>query len=239
MLKRPLESGRQSPDSIGFALLVSVFIQSLFYYLTYHVAAYGTIYPNAEKIQSIHFWITAILVVFSFVYAIPAIYYRSQKIQYLLLMLVTLNGVASFSYLTGTFLIAEGIKSTRESLLKFTQITMSIAVILLVLTTIRLYLLLAKGFYRKGSSKDKLREKFETKSHIPIVIIGSTGMLFVLQYTVRTSGLEDLYRMLVILIFFVIFYVLLFMVPEQLVILYCKFRFKSFNFDKKGFMLRD
>ena len=104
---------------------------------------------------------------------------------------------------------------------------------------IRLYILLNKGFYRAGSTKDELQEKFETKSYIPLAIIGSIGLLFIIQYIVRTQGLGDIYEMFIIIGFYFVFYVLLFMVPEQLVILYCKFRFKSFNFDEKGFMLRD
>lgn len=31
-----------------------------------------------------------------------------------------------------------------------------------------------------------------------------------------------------------LFFTMLFILPEQLVILYCKYRFESFNFDKDG-----
>ena len=39
VLRGPLESGRQSPDSLGMALLLSIFLQALLYYVTYHIAA--------------------------------------------------------------------------------------------------------------------------------------------------------------------------------------------------------
>lgn len=238
LFKEPLESGIQSPNSIGFALLISVFITSLLYYLTYNVAAASTIYPNIEKVQSIHFWITFIIVPLSLLYAIPAIFYRSQKIQYFLLILTSLNGVASFCYLCAVFLIGEGARSTEESLLIFTMITLSLGLLLLVATFIRLFILLRKGYYREGSGKDELREKFETKSSIPIAIIGSTILLFIIQYVVRKANLYDFHGVVVILILFTIFYTLILFLPQQLLILYCKFRFKSFNFDRKGFFKR-
>lgn len=152
------------------------------------------------------------------------------------MILISLNGVASFCYLGAMFLIGEGVRSTEESLITFTIITLLLALILLVATSIRFYILLQKGFYRKGSKRDELREKYETKSYLPLAIIGGTGLLFIIQYVVRTANLQDFYGVVVIIIFFIIFYSLIFMVPEQLVILYCKFRFKSFNFDEKGFM---
>ena len=83
-LREPLDSGRQSPTSLGGALLLLLFFHPLVYYLTYYVAAETTIYPNVEKIQNFHFWLTVSLVVLCALYAIPAIYKRSQKMQYLL-----------------------------------------------------------------------------------------------------------------------------------------------------------
>jgi hypothetical protein len=239
LLKEPLESGRQSPNSIAFALLIAVFIQSLFYYLTYEVAAAFTIYPNIEQIQSIHFWITVIIVSISLLYAIPAIFYRSQKIQYFLVILTSLNGVASFCYLCALFLIGEGARSTEESLLTFTLITLLLALLLWVATFIRFFILLQKGYFRKRLEKDDVREKFETKSNIPIAIIGSTVLLYIIQFVVRTANLDDLYGAFVILILFTLFYSMIFFVPHQLLILYCKFRFNSFNFDRKGFFKND
>ena len=40
--------------------------------------------------------------------------------------------------------------------------------------------------------------------------------------------------MLMIFLAFLLYFMMMFVLPEQLVILYCKFRFKSFNFDPDG-----
>lgn len=66
------------------------------------------------------------------------------------------------------------------------------------------------------------------------MIVGSVGLLFILQYLVRTFGLADIESIVMVTLFILLFYTMLFVLPEQLVILYCKYRFDSFNYDKNG-----
>ena len=236
VLKGPLESGRQSPSSLSFALLLTIFLQALFYYLTYYVAAEVTIFPYVEKIQTIHFWITASFILLSGLYAIPAVYKRSQRIQYLLSILTIQNIGAVFCYLVALFLIGEQEGVTEDSLLAFTRTTLIIGALIFIATFIRFYILLKKGSYREGSKKEATRQKFETKSNLPMAIIASIGLVFVIQYVVRMFSWTDMEIMLVAIMFIGVFFTMLFVLPEQLVILYCKLRFKSFNFDKKGYL---
>ncbi|WP_277587189.1 hypothetical protein [Psychrobacillus antarcticus] len=105
-----------------------------------------------------------------------------------------------------------------------------------IATVIRFSILLEKGKYRKGSTRDGLRAKFETKTYIPTVIIGSTALLFIIQFAVRTFNLADIEENVITVLCFAVFYTMIFVLQEQLVILYCKFRFKSFNFDKRGYL---
>ena len=84
-LRGPFESGRQSPKHLGDMLFLSIFLQGLMYALEYFVIADASIYPNKGKILTIHFWITLII------YSIPAVYKKSQKIQYLVVILVSQN----------------------------------------------------------------------------------------------------------------------------------------------------
>ncbi|WP_338655068.1 hypothetical protein V6B14_03070 [Sporosarcina psychrophila] len=107
---------------------------------------------------------------------------------------------------------------------------------LFVATVIRFSILLKRGKYRKGSKRDGLLAKFETKTYIPAVIIGGTGLVFIVQFVVRTFNLADIEEAVITVLCFAVFYTMIFVLPEQLVILYCKFRFKSFNFDKRGYM---
>jgi hypothetical protein len=236
VLREPLVSGRQSPNALGGALFLGVFMQILVYYLEYSVVGRMTNFPYKDQILTVHFWVTVVLVILSAIYAIPFIYNRSQKIQYLVSILVSQNIAALSFYICGLFLIGENQEIPENSLLTFTMVTLSLGVLLFTATVIRFSILLRKGMYRKGSKRDELRAKFETKTYIPAAIIGSTTLLFIIQFIVRTFNLADIEDAFITVLSFVLFYTMIFVLPEQLLILYCKFRFKSFNFDKRGYL---
>ncbi|KAA0955565.1 hypothetical protein FQ087_13230 [Sporosarcina sp. ANT_H38] len=237
VLRGPLESGRQSPSALAGALVLSIFLQALLFALEYFMAGNATAYPYKDEILKVHFWITAGLMVLSLIYAIPAVYKRSGKIQYLVTILVAQNLFSVSLFISALFLIAlegEGMSFTPESLLNFTYILLLIGLLVFIATSVRFYILLRNGHYRKGSKKDELRGRFETKSYIPAAVLGGIGLVFVIQYIARTSVNTDINGMVVIVLGVLLFFVMLFILPEQLVILYCKFRFKSFNFNERG-----
>ena len=239
VLRAPLESGRQRPSALGGLLVMSTFMQALLFALEYFVAGDSTVYPYKDEILTVHFWFTVGLIVLSLIYAIPAIYNRSGRIQYLLSILVSQNLFSLCVFISALFLIGrdgdeQGV--TSESLLNATYIILAIGLLIFIVTFIRFYRLLKKGEYRKDSEKGELRAKFEAKSYIPMASIAGLGLVFVIQYIARNSAIDDINIMLMIVIGISLFFVMLFILPEQLVILYCKYRFKSFNFDERGFL---
>lgn len=239
VLRRPLESGRQSPGALAGILIVSIFLQALMYLLEYFVAGSFTIYPNKDGILKVHFWFTLGLIALSLIYSIPAVYTRSGKMQYLLSILVSQNLFSIPFFICALFLVGNdgnGEQPSMESLLNFTYITLGIGLLIFIVTFIRFYFLLRKGHYRKDSKKDEIRSKFETTSYIPAAIIAGIGIVFIIQFVARNSALADLNGMIFIVIGISLFFVMLFILPEQLVILYCKFRFKSFNFNERGYL---
>ena len=234
VLRGPLESGRQSPEALSGVLILFLFLQPLMFFLTHVVLGDSSKYPNKDEIFTIHLWITAIFMFMSIIYVFPNVYNKSQKIQYLLVALVSQNVAAACLYLGALFLIGKVDGITAEKLLDFTYITLLFGLLIFIVTFIRFYILLRKGHYQKGSKKDELREKFETKSYLPTIIVASTGLVFIIQYLVRTFDLADIESMIMVILGMLIFFTMLFVLPEQLVILYCKFRFDSFNYSKKG-----
>ncbi|GIP62325.1 hypothetical protein J32TS6_08800 [Virgibacillus pantothenticus] len=174
VLRGPFESGRQSPKNLAIALVLSTFIQPLMFFLTYVVAADTTIYPYKDFIMDIHFWITILLVVFSIFFAIPKVYLKNQKIQYLLIILVSQNVGAFFMYLISLFLLGSerlSLEVTEDSLISFTLTTLLLGLLVFIITCVRFYFLLKKGHYNAGTKKDKLRSKLEGKSYLPTAII--------------------------------------------------------------------
>ncbi len=238
-LRKPLESGRQSPSALAGILILTVFLQASLYALEYFVAADSTIHPYKEEILTVHFWITVALVILSIIYAIPAVYRRSGRIQYLVSIVVSQNLFGVTFFICALLMIGSqrgGTKVTQSFMLNFTYLALLIGLVVFVATFIRFYLLLHRGYYRKGEEKDALRERFETKSYLPAAIIGGIGLVFIIGYISRVSGIDDTKIMFFIILGNLLFYVMLFILPEQLVILYCKFRFKSFNFNKRGYL---
>lgn len=237
VLRGPLESGRQSPKSLATVLILGVFLQALLFYLTYYVAAESTIYPNLDRIYEIHFFLTSAFILLSLLFGIPALFKRFERLQYFLSIVVSQN-LSILIYFAALFLLGEEEGATGESLISFTWITLLIAALLFIATFIRFIVLLNKGYYRKGSKADELRGKFETTSYIPIAIIGGIGLVFLIQYVMK-MGTSDLFdTFMFVFLPLAIFYAMIFVLPEQLVILYCKFRFKSFNFDERGYLFR-
>lgn len=239
VLRGPFESGRQSPTLMGAALFLSIFLQALFWYLEYHFMD-NTTYPNAKEIVIYHFWFTAVLIVLSLIYSVPAVFNRSQKIQYLIVILVSQNFGAVSEYILGVFLLAENYYERPEVMLNtFTNVTLFFGALIFIVTFVRFYLLLSKGEFRKGSKRDFFRGDLEAgiKSNLSSIIVGSTGLVFIILFLVRNVQELNLDLIMSVVLPMIIFFTMLFVLPEQLVILYCKYRFKSFNFDRDGNLL--
>ncbi len=240
VLRGPFESGRQGPGALAGTLFLCIFLQLLLFSLEYFMVGNATIYPYKDQILTVHLWITVALIVLSLIYAFPAVYKRSGKIQYLISILVSHNLFSISFLICALFLIGndggKGTNMSSESLLNLTYIVLSTGLLIFIVTCIRFYILLRKGDYRKGSKKDKIRGHFEANSLLPMASILGIGLVFVIQYIVRNSAIDDLNIMIFIVIGIALFFVMLFILPEQLVILYCKYRFKSFNFNECGYL---
>lgn len=236
VLREPLKSGRQSPDSLAAVLFLAVFLQFVCYF-----AFYFFVDPDSHlfirKLKEVHFQITFILSVLSVIFALPPVFKRLDRTQYLLSIVISQNVFGAYSYAGGIILLTEDSWVTKESLFSFILTTLSIGLAFLIFTCIRFIILLRKGEYRKGGKKD-VKGRFDIASVLPFAISTGLAFVYVLQFYIRYSGLGDVEELFYVLICFGLFYTMIFVLPEQLVILYCKFRFKSFTFNTSGY-LRD
>lgn len=236
VLRSPFQSGRQSPGSLTLVLILGLIFQPLLFFLTHIVAADATNFPKVDIIFTIHLWITGILMVLSLIYSISPIYMRGQKIQYLLSILVSQNIFGVCMYISAIFLIG-GLKGiTEQGILIITFLTLFWGLIVFVMTSIRFYMLLLDGQYRAGSIKHEQRSSLESqvKSYVPKVIGISTALVILTISILRVFGVGELNELIVIILGMLLYFTMIFVLPEQLVILYCKFRYDSFNYSKKG-----
>ncbi|GAE32069.1 hypothetical protein [Halalkalibacter hemicellulosilyticus] len=235
VLRGPFESGRQSPVSLGSAMILAIFGQALLVFLSFFIGNYSVL-PFTDTLVAIHFWITVVIVALTIVYSFPYFYKNHQKSQYLLSVFTAQNLFTLSPYIL--ILLTMGAKLPEDYILEhiviFIYITAGVGVILFIATCIRFYILLMKGAYRKGSSRDRLRGKFEGKINMASIGAGSIGVVASVQYLMRNVDFMDYEVLFIIAIFLLIFYTMIFILPEQLVILYCKYRFKSFNFRPSG-----
>ncbi|WP_062050950.1 hypothetical protein [Bacillus sp. JCM 19034] len=235
VLRGPFESGRQAPVSLGGAMIIGIFCQALMVFLSFFIGQYS-ILPFTDILVAFHLWITVIIVALTIVYSFPYFYKKHQKSQYILSIFMTHN-LATFSmYILP--LLTMGAKLPEdyiiEHIMSYIYITLALGGILFIVTCIRFYILLMKGKYRKGSSRDKLRGKFEGRINMASIGAGSIGVAVSVQYLMRNIDFMDNEVLFIVAIGLLIFYTMIFILPEQLVILYCKFRFKSFNFRSNG-----
>ncbi|WP_416151673.1 hypothetical protein ACM26V_12150 [Salipaludibacillus sp. HK11] len=232
-LRGPLESKRQGPHSLAGIFLLVILIQALLLGLEHYIKEYSN-YPFKEEVFYLHFWFSCITIVLYIIYMIPGIYMKSQKIQYLLSIIASQNIFGISFYILSLIIIGTSIISNPDRLAYFTYLTISGAILIFIATSVRLYILLKKGYYRKGSEKDKLRNKFEKKSLIPVATVTGVLVVFMMQFLMKNVDMQDFDVIIFSTIFVLLFYTMIFILPEQLVILYCKFRFDSFNYEQNG-----
>lgn len=237
-LRGPLESGRQSPSSLASNLIIAIFLQLIFYVAVYYFAD-STNYPSIHEIKQIHLIATIVICIVSIIFALPPVYKRLDRTQYLVSIIVSQNLFGIFPYIGGLVLLGGNSQSTVQFLNNFTNITLLIGIVFFIITCIRFFLLLRKGSYRTGGKKEQLRGKFETTSYLPLAIAGGLGFFYILQYVISYIGIEDFGDFIFTMICFILFYIMIFVLPEQLVILYCKFRFKSFTFNERGYLFNE
>ncbi|MGG3965545.1 hypothetical protein [Heyndrickxia faecalis] len=235
VLREPFESGRQSPGSLGVALILGSLLQILMLTIEHYLMK-PNYYPNAAEIFKYHLCFSLVLTILSLVYVISHRNIRSQRIQYLLSIVVSHN-LSTISFLILMIFLLGTVDGISPSLLQnLTKGILLCGAIVFLITSIRFYILLKKGAYRKGSKTGLLRGKLEKNigAYLPTLIASGTGISLIIHALVRNVTRLDLDVITFVLIAVLIINTMLFVLPEQLVILYCKYRFLSFNFDQNG-----
>ncbi len=234
-LREPLVSGRQSPKNLGGILWLSIILQSLIYALEYYVAADSSVYPNKHKILYFHFWVTVSICILCLVYGIPIIYNRSDKMQYVVSILASHNLFTVPFLVITLFLLGKptdkGILSS-DMLNSITLVLLSIGVSIFLMSSIRLLVLLKKGAFKAGAKRESIVALLIKPRYITFGLV----MIFLFLFFTRSLVGYSLNEWTIIAIGIMIFFVMLFVLPQQLAILYCKIRFKSFNFNKRGYL---
>ncbi|SHM54821.1 hypothetical protein [Gracilibacillus kekensis] len=233
VLRGALESGRQSPQSFGGMFTLAIFLQALIVFLVHVVAGDESNLPYKTTIFIVHSIITIFIIILSGIFSIPSVYKKMEISQYFLSIIISQN-LFGVSFYIATLHTLWKMDASTTALIFATTFTLVLGLLVFIVTYIRFYRLLKQGRYRKNTSKAQTRQKFEAKSFLPHAVIGGLGIVYFIQFIASHTRSIDINILMIGIIGIILFYGMLFVLPEQLVILYCKKRFKSFNFNKEG-----
>ncbi|MCT1576496.1 hypothetical protein M3E13_09395 [Oceanobacillus kimchii] len=235
-LRRSIESGRQGLNNLAVALIGSIFLSIFMFWLVYTVAYDYSIYPNKESIKNVHFWVSIVIIVLSVFGAIPTLFKRFEYFQYFLTIITSQNLFGYLSLIAALLLIGQGDSVTTTSLIYLTILIVFLGFTVFVLTSLRFYKLLKKGEYRLDSKKDQTRTTWEimVSGNRGLIIAASVGMALILISLFTMLPISSVGDIFISMLFIGLFLAMQFVLPEQLVMLYCKLRFDSFNHNKNG-----
>lgn len=243
-LRRRFELHQQSPRVLGKALVGSTIALAIFGFFSIIILTDGWDHPLLDRIFLIHAVITGIQMALSLIYGIPHVNRVSQKMQYVIVMNTLLLIGISF-YMVPLYVVADEVlfgynallyDVTAETFIRFIQLSLLLGFFIMIVGFIRFNYLLKHGKFRKGSHLDLKRQTTEESptDYIRAILIIVVGIVVIAQAIMRYLKVDDPSRILVASFGILAFYFVLYKLPDQLCILYCKWRFKSFNFDKEG-----
>lgn len=241
VLKGPIQSGRQRPASLAGNLMLSAVL--ILFMLTVINWIIITImmdepYPVIIAICIIFDVIGVVLCILSIVYSFKQVYRTRQSAQYFIVIWVSQYIFGGMLYAMALFIVFHDIQyyydgsATNEDVAFLAIATLVVGIVVFIIAFIRFRILLVKGQFRDNTKRDKLRGKLEAKSNdfMMMAITVGTSVSLIGTSIVKIFQFDDFQSIVIQVIGFGLFYVMLFILPEQLVIWYCIKRFRSFRF---------
>lgn len=243
-LRRRFELHQQSPRALGRALVGSSIAHAFFCLFSIFILTDGWDHPLVTRIFLIHVVVTSVQFYFSLFYSIPYVNRMRQKMQYFFVITTLLLIGISF-YLIPLYIVADevlfGYHShsyyvTEETFIRFIQLSLIVGVMIMIVGFLRFNYLLTNGKFREGSDLDLKRQTTEESAtdYIRTILIIVVGIGIIALTMAKYLEVAQLDRLLIASFGILVFYYVLYKLPVQLCILYCKRRFKSFNFDAEG-----
>lgn len=240
VLAGPIKSGRQSPESLGVNLLIAPFLIGLLLII-------GNVFVFVDRIEPAHYVVVLLCLLFDMVGAVIivlAIFYASKKIyksrqaeQYLVVTLISQYlfgilplGIALYMIFDGTQ-FHHNVPIGNSGMAFFIIGIMVFGVIVFLFAFLRFIKKLEEGKFRRNTKRDKYRGYLEERSLdfdgiVKKFVIAFILVAIILRMILQVNDIEILFIGSLTII---IFYTMLFILPEQLVIWYCMKKFKSFQ----------
>lgn len=247
-LRGPLESGRQSPNGIGGIFPLLVIFLPVEVLMCYWLIVDGW----DSSISNIFFFsfmvFCFLFFILSIIFSFKKVFMKYQKVQYAL-SAIAMQQVIIFFTAFSFFMLAEDniwnasghdVEAAYNKYVLFLLFTIVIGIGIIIYSLYLYYKKIEEGEYEEGAYLTELREDAEegdgsaTENMLKVMYTfwGINAVVFglIILFTFKESDLETIGIVtLCITLAYTMFYIL----AEQLILLYCKWRFKSFNFDEE------
>ncbi|MEI3613190.1 hypothetical protein [Pseudogracilibacillus sp. SO30301A] len=239
LFRSSFESGRQAPKSAARWLWVNVITQVIMCLILLRAAI------DAERLVAFKqgmmktvFLFTIVIIILSIIYSIPYFYKKQEHIQYRILSLGLGNNVISIPYFCGIFMLMQ-----ENNIPDF--IYFLVAVSLILLGVGMFFMIVHKtskaiktGYFSRHSNQSNYDETVQKDkafiSNLPGLIFGGAGLLLIIGTSIpylKTADGEAIFMaMLAIICYFFGIHI----ITMNLIAIYCKERFRSFNFPEEG-----
>ncbi len=237
----PLESGRQSPGGLAGGLLFAPILIGVFLLLANMFVFMDRSQP-AHKVVivlCILFSIIGVIIaILSFVFCFKNVYETRQSTQYWVSIWLSQFLFGRSLYWISLYMIFDGDQFHHDfgvssyEMVSFIIGTFIIGFLIFIISFIRLVNQIEKGKFRKNTKKDRFRKHLEenTSKFQGIMIKIGIAISLTVVALINIFEVNDINILIVSAIGITLFFVMWFILPEQLITWYCIKRFDGFNF---------
>lgn len=241
LFRSSFESERQSPKSAGKWLLISVFTQTFMFLLLFIVTfEYTRLYVFKLVIVSAVLLLTVVLIILSIVYSIPHLYKKQEHIQYKVLSLGLFNNIIVHPFFIGMFILMQA-NDTND--LIYIGVALLLSLMGIGLFAVIFYKTtdaIANGYFSRCSTKNDYDEAVKKdkgfNSNLPTLIFGGTGFLLIFGSSLPFVGTVEGEKVFLAILFISVYFFGIHVITMNLIAIYCKGRFRSFNFSQEGYL---
>lgn len=238
IFRTSFESGRQTPQALSKAIIINIVMQ-LVLGVAIFAAADPVVRPEYNKLTLliIQYTMTLLLIIYAAIYIFPNNYFKKQHTQLLVANLLLLNFLSIFPFYGALFVLVRTVDVSEGSFFGLAIVVIVSGIVFYLSILHRLRRSIEVGNYRKESEKINyekvLKRDRAISTRLPEFIIAGIGVVFIISYLMSTMS-EHVEMMILCFMLFLLFYMGIFLFAYSTIGVYCKKRFKSFNFDEEG-----
>lgn len=237
----PLASGRQSPEGLAGTLLFApilliglVGLANMFVFMNRSEPAHQVVIVLCIVLSVIG----GIIALLSIIYSFQKVYETRQSMQYWISIWLSQFLFGHLLYWISLYMIFDGdqfhhrFNVSGQTMVLFVIGTFLIGLVTFFIFFVRLVIKIEKGEFRKKTKRDQLRSQLEESTGKFQGFAVKTGIALTLALTslVKIFEVNDLETFVISVIGITLFFVMWFILPEQIITWYCIKRFESFNY---------